>query len=403
MHLHDFPLVTIGLPVYNGAPEVSIALESLVNQAYQNIRIIISDNASTDGTLAICEKFAEKDSRITIIKKTENEGAVENFRTVLNAADSEFFMWAAADDYWHPGFIDDLLPVLRSNPEAGVAMCAVERQYPDGPLYDVVRFNGELDPNGMGNLWLNRKILSGKKFNLFIYGLFRTKMLQRAMRHFPEVLGGDRQFICQLALSFQFAYLDKVLLIRTYQPKNAESYLNTLAENGAIRKQLMAFTKMIVASETIPFWRKLHLPWMLVLFLSFNFLQKMSNNSCSRYHLLLAFLVFLLLLPLVGLGAVKSNLLSPELAVVTVTNLIFVMAAALFVRRSVRLAHKAISYKLGRIAKALNERGFTEEAMPDQGVAENHPDESVRGRATQSVTFEQKIAKSVGASADTSD
>ncbi len=403
MHLHDFPLVTVGLPVYNGAPEVSIALESLVNQAYQNIRIIISDNASTDGTLAICEKFAEKDSRITIIKKTENEGAVENFRTVLNAADSEFFMWSASDDYWHPGFIGDLLPVLRSNPEAGVAMCAVKRQYPDGLLYDVVRFNRELDPNGMGNLWLTRKILSGKKFNLFIYGLFRTKMLQRAMRHFPEVLGGDRQFICQLALSFQFAYLDKVLLIRTYQPKNAESYLNTLAENGAIRKQLMAFTKMIVASETIPFWRKLHLPWMLVLFFFFNFLHKISNYSYINYRLPTVLFVLFGLISLAGLGVVKSNLISLELTIVMIGNLTGVMAAAFFVRRSVRLAHKAISYKLARIAETLNKLGFTEETMLDQGVDRSHPGESVAVRSIQSVPFEQRIAKTVGASAETSD
>lgn len=260
----EMPLVTIGLPVYNGMPTIGKALETLLLQDYPNLQIIISDNASTDATLAICEEFARGDSRIRIIRKQVNEGAVANFRTVLDAAEGEFFMWAAADDYWYPQFVSRLLPALRADAAVGVVMCAVDRRLPDGTPFDLIRFRGDMNPNGMGHLRLLGKILSGAKYNLFIYGVFRKPLLQRAMRHFPEVLGGDRQFICQIALATRFAYLDEVLLTRTHQPSHHDSYMATMAQRGTLRQQLFSFTKMILASGIIPNSRKAILPYALL-------------------------------------------------------------------------------------------------------------------------------------------
>ncbi|WP_299157315.1 glycosyltransferase [Accumulibacter sp.] len=272
------PLVTIGLPVFNGAATLGAALETLVQQDYPNLQIIVSDNASTDGTLAICERFAQRDARIRLIRKPVNEGAVANFRTVLDAADSPYFMWAAADDYWYPRFISRLLPALENDPAAGVAMCAVDRRLPDGSVFDTIRFSGDKDPNGKGHLWLLSKILSGAKYNLFIYGLFRTTLLQRAMRYFPEVLGGDRQFICQMALACRFAYVDEILLTRTHQTKNAGAYLEEMARKGILRQQLLSLLTMVLRSNVIPWWRKLCLPAALLKYLAFGIRQKHSVN-----------------------------------------------------------------------------------------------------------------------------
>lgn len=272
-----FPLVTIGLPVFNGAATLAAALETLVRQDYPNLQIIISDNASTDGTLAICEEFAARDSRIHIIRKLSNEGPVENFRTVLNAAKSEYFMWAAADDYWHPQFISRLLPLLRSDPRIGVAMCAVERCYPDGSHFDMIRFSGSRNPNGMGHLKLVNIIMSGAKFNLFIYGLFRTNLLQRAMQQFPDVLGGDRQFICQIALACRFAYVDEVLHTRTHHPNHEDDYRAILGNKGTLRRQLLSFANMLLNSRVIPWWRKGMIPWILIQYLHFSFKQKLAQ------------------------------------------------------------------------------------------------------------------------------
>lgn len=154
MSTSELPLVTIGLPVYNGMPTIGEALETLLLQDYPNLQIIISDNASTDGTLEACQALTRQDSRVRIISKKVNEGAVANFRAVLDAADGEFFMWAAADDYWSPQFVSRLLPALRADAAIGVAMCAVDRRLPDGTPFDLIRFRGDMNPNGMGHLRL---------------------------------------------------------------------------------------------------------------------------------------------------------------------------------------------------------------------------------------------------------
>ena len=77
------PLVSIGVPVFNGEKTLVAALESLTKQSFNNIEIIISDNASTDSTQTICEKFAEKDSRVNYIRQEKNIGSAKNFEFVF--------------------------------------------------------------------------------------------------------------------------------------------------------------------------------------------------------------------------------------------------------------------------------------------------------------------------------
>lgn len=90
--------VSIGMPVYNGEEFIREALDSLLAQTFTDFELIISDNASTDRTEAICRDYAGKDSRIRYIRQSENMGASDNFQFVLDKAVGEYFMWAAYDD-----------------------------------------------------------------------------------------------------------------------------------------------------------------------------------------------------------------------------------------------------------------------------------------------------------------
>ncbi|ADR19063.1 glycosyltransferase family 2 protein [Calditerrivibrio nitroreducens] len=105
------PQVSIGMPVYNGAKFISEALDSLLAQTFTDFELIISDNASTDETEAICREYAAKDKRIRYIRQRENLGAAANFKYVLDQAEGEYFMWAAADDVWDKKWIEKLLPI----------------------------------------------------------------------------------------------------------------------------------------------------------------------------------------------------------------------------------------------------------------------------------------------------
>ena len=80
------PLVSIGMPVYNGVDVLGCAIESVLSQSFRNFELIISDNASTDGSEALCRGFAANDSRIRYIRQSANLGAIGNFRFVLDEA-----------------------------------------------------------------------------------------------------------------------------------------------------------------------------------------------------------------------------------------------------------------------------------------------------------------------------
>ncbi|WNC86000.1 glycosyltransferase family 2 protein [Thermosynechococcus sp. QKsg1] len=89
--------LSIGMPVYNGAKFIREALDSLLAQTFTDFELIISDNASTDETEAICREYAAKDKRIRYVRQAQNLGAAANFKYVLDEARGEYFMWAAAD------------------------------------------------------------------------------------------------------------------------------------------------------------------------------------------------------------------------------------------------------------------------------------------------------------------
>lgn len=122
MHI---PKVSIGMPVYNGERFISFALESLCQQRYRDWRLLISDNCSSDGTQEICERFVRYDHRITYVRQSRNHGAGNNFKLVLDNANSEYFMWAAADDMWDTEFLNSCVESLEVDKQIGLAFTGV--------------------------------------------------------------------------------------------------------------------------------------------------------------------------------------------------------------------------------------------------------------------------------------
>jgi glycosyltransferase involved in cell wall biosynthesis len=117
------PRVTIGLPVYNGARYLADAIDSLLLQSFSDFELIISDNASTDETGAICQAYAARDARIRYVRQPENIGAIGNFAYVLDQAVGDFFMWATHDDRRDPHFLEFALQVFDAAPETGLVFC----------------------------------------------------------------------------------------------------------------------------------------------------------------------------------------------------------------------------------------------------------------------------------------
>jgi glycosyltransferase involved in cell wall biosynthesis len=114
--------VTIGLPVYNGAPYLDSALRTLCAQSFRDLTILVADNASNDSSPQIIEYWAARDARIRIHRHASNIGALPNFRWVLEHADSPWFMFAAHDDQWSPGCVSALVAAISARDGLEIAI-----------------------------------------------------------------------------------------------------------------------------------------------------------------------------------------------------------------------------------------------------------------------------------------
>jgi len=115
------PRVSIGLPVHNGEEFIRQAIDSILAQTYTNFELVISDNASTDKTPAICRLYAQKDIRIRFHRNRANIGPARNFNAIVRLSEGEYFQLLAHDDVLAPEFIAKSVHVLDNNED--VVLC----------------------------------------------------------------------------------------------------------------------------------------------------------------------------------------------------------------------------------------------------------------------------------------
>lgn len=111
------PLVTIGIPTHNRVALLERAVRSALAQSGVELEVIVSDNASVDGTTELCSALALRDPRLRIIRQPTNIGGEANFQAVLDHATSPFFMWLADDDWIDPGYVARCVRELLERPD----------------------------------------------------------------------------------------------------------------------------------------------------------------------------------------------------------------------------------------------------------------------------------------------
>lgn len=109
------PLVSVIVPVYNTEIYLADCLNSIILQSYSNIEIIVVDDASTDNSLSIIEKFANIDRRITVYHHSVNCGISITRNTGLSHANGNYIAWCDSDDLMHPQFIEYMYSALKKN------------------------------------------------------------------------------------------------------------------------------------------------------------------------------------------------------------------------------------------------------------------------------------------------
>jgi glycosyltransferase involved in cell wall biosynthesis len=117
---NESPLITVVIPVYNAGRFITQTIESVINQTYKNLEILISDNCSEDDSLEIINDFARRDKRIKVLTSSYNAGLCSNFNKLFDHVKSEFIAFFTADDVMLPEKLSRQFDVLKKYPEVAV-------------------------------------------------------------------------------------------------------------------------------------------------------------------------------------------------------------------------------------------------------------------------------------------
>tara|TARA_Y100000590_G_scaffold119742_1_gene137056 strand:+ start:15595 stop:16584 length:990 start_codon:yes stop_codon:yes gene_type:complete len=191
------PLVSVGVPVFNSIDNIERVLGCIQNQTYQNLEIVISDNASTDGTSEICQKFSKADKRCTYFRFDKNVGAPKNFNTTFLNSEGKFFLWLASDDEINTSYIESGVKYLINNPE--IILAAPETKM-------VLRSSETLVCSYTGGS-LGSDLKGFRRFSesyknlpmIWMYGIFRSEALSKTSLLKP-IIASDVAFMQEVAL-----------------------------------------------------------------------------------------------------------------------------------------------------------------------------------------------------------
>jgi len=204
--------LTFGVPVYNGERYLHSALDSLRAQDLEDIRILISDNGSTDGTEDYCRAAAAEDPRIDYHRYDDNRGGIWNYGNVLALAQTELFSWMAADDIKLPGFARASMEALDSAGPSAVFSCPRTRIIDsEGVVYE------DLNDASMG---LDAAAAHERIRNMLraqashpMYGVIRMDALRRT-RGVLSVLGDDMVLLVELLCQGKMALAPEQLFLQ---------------------------------------------------------------------------------------------------------------------------------------------------------------------------------------------
>lgn len=213
--------VTVGVVVFNGALTLRRAVESILNQSYRGFVIHISDDASTDTTAEVGRSLAAEHSTVVFTQQSRNLGPANNFRFLLERANTEYFMWLAADDYLEPTYLARTITILDADPALVACVSRVRFVKPDGSSR-LAEGTYPLLTDPATNLAV---YLSQPNDNSRLYALYRTGPLRKAFprSHFHAF---DWSAVAGTLLYGKHAEVADVLMVRDESP--IEHYMKSV-------------------------------------------------------------------------------------------------------------------------------------------------------------------------------
>ncbi len=210
------PTLSVGLAVRNRVDVVGRCIESIISQDFTDLELVISDNASDDGTEALLQEYARADRRIRLSVNEVNIGLHENMNRVLELSRGEFFRWISSDDWLEPGCLAECVRSLRARADAiGVTTYFTIHTVDGLTRYEEYggQFPASSDPARRFERMLWFFHAGDAKYDP-IYGVYRRDALMRTHRLRPSEQT-DWLICAELALTGPIIHLDRRLANRT--------------------------------------------------------------------------------------------------------------------------------------------------------------------------------------------
>jgi glycosyltransferase involved in cell wall biosynthesis len=211
-------LVTICVPVYNGERFLAQCLDSLLSQTYRDFVLLISDNASTDRTAEICQRYANSDSRVRYHRNPVNIGMYGNFNRVLTLARTPYVKLANADDFWAPTMLADAMEQMERDPS--LVLCHPRVVLVDEHGGEIRRYDRPLHLIEDDPALRFRRVLTELGLVNQLMGVMRIDAV-RSMLPFMSYPPADIVFLAELSLHGKIMELPKFQYFRRFHEESS--------------------------------------------------------------------------------------------------------------------------------------------------------------------------------------
>jgi glycosyltransferase involved in cell wall biosynthesis len=210
--------LSIGLPVYNRGKLLKQSLDALLNQTFSDFELIISDNASTDGTEELCREYAQRDGRIRYYRNRLNIGGPRNFNRTFELSSSEYFKWATSDDLCAPQFLELALEVLER--DSAVVLCYAKTTIIGEDGAPIEEYEDKLELMETKPRQRFMRLLNIMGLCHQHQGVIRSAALRRTAL-LKDHIRSDVNLMAELSLYGKFAELPQRLFFRRLHPDAA--------------------------------------------------------------------------------------------------------------------------------------------------------------------------------------
>jgi hypothetical protein len=205
-------LVSVGLPVRNGADRIGEVVQSVLAQDYEHIELVICDNASTDDTEDVGRDLARSDNRVIYHRHEDNIGLTYNFVSAIQIAKGTYFRWIGDDDWLAPDFVTRTLECFAEDEQRLLVTTRIEYTHPNGMTSSDHSYDGArmASPDPVERLSeLMRLVNDGHLLVDPLYALVRREPVAALPRR--NMVREDEIFATKLALAGPWGHVPLIL------------------------------------------------------------------------------------------------------------------------------------------------------------------------------------------------